>query len=130
MLSVKIEGLGQADTGLRKFAAQVDDLRAFWPRFAKGLADESQRLWPLRRKTGRLRQSLTWRGNRLGRFGIYEPNPDRLRFGSAVFYARYPQTGARKQRKTPLINIDEKQHGEQLAEWLRGRAAAAGLEVT
>ncbi len=130
MLSVKIEGLGQADTGLRKFAAQVDDLRAFWPRFAKGLADESQRLWPLRRKTGRLRQSLTWRGNRLGRFGIYEPDPDRLRFGSAVFYARYPQTGARKQRKTPLINIDEKQHGEQLAEWLRGRAAAAGLEVT
>ena len=124
------DGIKEADSGLESLASAVLDLRPVWPRFAKGLADTAQARWPLRRKTGRLRQSLTWRGNRLGRFGIYEPDPDRLRFGSAVFYGRFFQYGTKRQRARPLIHIDEPKHADQLAAWLRTRAAAAGLEVT
>lgn len=129
MLSVTVNGMTQADSGLERFAAQVVDLRAFWPRFAKGLSDESQRLWPLRRRSGRLLRSLVWAGSRLGRGGIFESSPDRLRVGSDVFYSRFHQFGAKHTPRRPLIHVDEKQHVELLAEWLRSRASASGLEI-
>ena len=65
----------------------------------------------------------------LGPRGIFESSPDRLRFGSSLFYGRFPQHGTKRQRATPLIHIDPEQHTEQLSAWLRDRAASAGLEV-
>ena len=130
MLSVKVvnNGITQADRALREFAA-VGDLRPFWAELGRGLADEAQRRWPLRRRTGKLRESLTWGGSGLRAGGIFESDPDRLRFGSAVFYGRFWQFGTKRQRARPLIHVDADQHSDQLAEWLRDRADEAGLEV-
>ena len=129
-LTVRGHGIPKADRALGTFAAEVDDLRPFWRELGKDLADESQRRWPLRRRTGRLRRSLTWAGSRLGRGGVFESDPDRLRFGSAVFYGRFSQFGTKTQRARPLIHVNEPQHTAQLDGWLRQRAEAAGLEVT
>ena len=46
-----------------------------------------------------------------------------------IFYARFAQHGAKRQRATPLVHIDEADTLAQLATWLRDRAARAGLEV-
>ena len=127
---IDVGGLEKADAGLRKFARTVDDWRGFWRQLGERLADDTQARWPLRRKTGRLRRSLVWRGDTLGPHGIFEADPDRLRFGSAVFYGRFAQHGTKRQRATPLIHVDAKAHSEQLATWLRDRAARSGLEVT
>ena len=130
MLSVKVNnGIAQSDSGLRKFAASVEDLRPFWRLLGRDLADDAQQRWPLHRRTGRLRESLTWAGDRLGRGGVYLPTPDSLQFGSAVFYSRFWQFGTKRQRARPLIHIDEADHADQLSSWLRARAAASGLEV-
>ena len=130
MLSVKVNnGIPQADSGLHKFADSVSDLRPFWAQLGERLADEAQRRWPLRRRTGRLRRSLTWAGDRLGRGGIFESSPDRLRFGSSLFYGRFAQYGTKRQRATPLIHVNADRHADQLDRWLRARAVKAGLEV-
>ena len=129
-MKVDIRGVREADRALRRFAAQVDDLRPFWRELGRGLAETIDTRWPLRRRTGRLRKSLQWAGDRLGRGGIFESDPDRLRFGTAIFYSRFAQHGTKRQRATPLIHVDEPQHADQLSSWLRARAAAkAGLEV-
>ena len=128
MLKVDVAGREKADTGLRKFSASVEDLRPFWAQLGRGLADAGGR-WPLRRRTGKLRKSLTWAGARLGPHGIFESDPTRLTFGSAVFYSRFHQFGTKRQRARPLIHVDPKQHTAQLATWLRDRAARSGLEV-
>ena len=130
ILRVGVTGLTQADTSLRKFAATILDLRGFWSELGEALSDETQRRWPLRRRSGRLRASLVWAGGRLGRFGVYEASPDRLTFGTTVFYGRFSQVGTKKQPRRPLIHIDESQHAELLTGWLLARAARAGLEVT
>ena len=129
-LSVKVKGITEADSGLRRFAAQVDDLRPFWRELGRGLAETIDARRPLRRRTGRLRRSLQWAGNRLGRGGVFESSPDKLTFGTALFYGRFAQFGTRKQRATPLIHVDADQHADQLSSWLRARAAAGGLEVS
>ena len=129
-LRVDLTGLAGANTGLRTFARQIEDLRPAWRQLGEHLADEAQRRWPLRRRTGRLRRSLTWAGDRLGRGGVYEPTPDRLQFGTAVFYSRFFQHGTKQRAATPLIHVDESEHTTQLSTWLRSRAAASGLEVT
>ena len=128
-LRIDVGGLGSADTGLRKFARTVDDWRGFWRKLGERLADDTQARWPLRRRTGRLRKSLVWRGDTLGPRGIFESSPDRLTFGSAVFYSRFSQSGTKRQRQRTLIHVDAKAHSEQLTTWLRDRAAASGLEV-
>ena len=128
-LRIDVGGLGSADTGLRKFARTVDDWRGFWRQLGERLADDTQARWPLRRRTGRLRKSLTWHGDKLGPHGVFEADPDRLKFGSAVFYGRFAQAGTKRQRARPLIHVDAKAHSEQLATWLRDRADRAGLEV-
>ena len=130
MLRVNVAGLEKADTGLRQFVATVTDLTPFWSELGKTLSETTQNRWPLRRRTGRLRKSLVWRGDTLGPRGIFESSPDRLRFGSSLFYGRFPQHGTKRQRATPLIHIDPEQHTEQLSAWLRSRAVASGLEVT
>ena len=130
MLRVNVAGLEKADTGLRQFVATVTDLTPFWSELGKTLSETTQNRWPLRRRTGRLRKSLVWRGDTLGPRGIFESSPDRLRFGSSLFYGRFPQHGTKRQRATPLIHIDPEQHTEQLSAWLRSRAGASGLEVT
>ncbi len=128
-LKIDVDGLDTAATGLRKFAAGVEDWRPYWRLLGETLATEAGSRWPLRRRSGRLRKSLTWRGDTLGPRGIFESSPDALRFGSSVFYARFFQHGTRKQRKTPLVHVDPKQHTELLRTWLRSRAVAAGVEV-
>ena len=130
MLRVNVAGLEKADTGLRQFVATVTDLTPFWSELGETLATEAQARWPLKRRSGKLRRSLTWAGDRLGRGGIFQSDPDRLKFGSAVFYGRFAQLGTLQQRATPLIHIDPEQHTEQLSAWLRSRAVASGLEVT
>ena len=129
MLRVNVAGLEKADTGLRQFVATVTDLTPFWSELGKTLSETTQNRWPLRRRTGRLRKSLVWRGDTLGPRGIFESSPDRLRFGSSLFYGRFAQHGTKRQRATPLIHVDAKAHSEQLSSWLRARAAVAGLEV-
>ena len=128
-IKLDVDGLRQADAALRRFGAGLSDWRPYWAQLGERLADESQSRWPLRRKTGRLRESLRWAGTRLGAGGIFESSPDRLTFGSAIFYARFAQFGTRKQRATPLIHVDEADTSTRLGEWARGRAGAAGLEV-
>ena len=121
--------LGQVETRLRRFSDGLDDLRPFWRELGAHLADEAQRSWPLRRRSGRLRRSLTWAGSRLGRGGVYEASPDRLAFGTSVFYGRFHQFGAKHTPRRPLIHVDEADTSTRLGEWARGRATAAGLEV-
>ena len=122
--------LADADRHLRTFAQKLTDWTPYWRELAERLADTAQSRWPLRRRTGTLRASLTWRGDTLGPGGIFEASPDRLTFGSSIFYARFAQHGTKRQRAIPLIHIDPEQHTEQLSAWLRSRAAASGLEVT
>ena len=129
MLRVKVEGLSTADTALRRFEATVADWTPFWRELGEHLADTAQARWPLRRRSGRLRTSLTWAGGRLGRGGIFEADPDRLRFGSAVFYGRFAQTGTKRQRATPLIHVDAADANTRLSEWTKSRARSSGLEV-
>lgn len=129
-LKIDVDGLTQADTALRRFAATVADLRPFWAQLGERLATEAQSRWPLRRRSGRLRRSLTWSAGRLGKGGVYEPSPDALRFGSSLFYGRYAQYGTARQRATPFIHVDEIDTSKRLAAWLRARAQASGLEVT
>ena len=120
---------GDADRRLRTFAQTLADLTPFWRELAERLADTAQARWPLRRRTGRLRKSLTWQGDRLGRGGVLEAEPDRLRFGTDIFYGRFFQHGAKHIRPRPLIHVDEPAHTKHLTAWLRDRAAASGLEV-
>ena len=119
-----------ADRRLRKFAKHVENLTPFWRELSEHLADESQRRWPLRRRTGALRTSLTWRGSGLGRGGVYEPAATRLTFGTDLFYGRFGQYGTKRQRATPLILVDEDDARTRLSDWMRARAEASGLEVT
>ena len=79
-LKIDVDGLKQADTGLRQFARSVLDLRPYWRQLAERLADTAQARWPLKRLSGRLRRSLVWARGRLGKGGIYEASPDRLQF--------------------------------------------------
>ena len=129
MPNINITRLADADAALLAFSKQITDWRPFWSQLGEHLADETQRRWPLRRRTGTLRQSLTWAGDRLGRGGVFEADPDRLTFGSAVFYGRFAQDGTKRQRMTPLIHIDHADIRTRLAAWARDRAAAAGVEV-
>ena len=107
--TIRVEGLDEAGASLDKFNNDIADLPPFWRELGSQFSEDEQARWPLRRRTGRLRESLRWAGNRLGRGGVYEATPDRLRFGTGerVFYARYHQFGARHLPRRPLIHIDE-----------------------
>ena len=63
---VGVSGLSEGDRALRTFAAGVQDWRGFWRILGQSFSDEAQARWPLRRRTGKLRRSLVWRGDRLG----------------------------------------------------------------
>ena len=125
-----IRATGIPDKGLDALAAAVLDLRPFWADLGADLARVSQERWPLRRQTGRLRKSLTWRGESLGRGGVFEPTRDRLTFGSALFYGRFSQDGTKRQPRRELIHVEPERHRDALASWLVSRADRAGLEVT
>ena len=89
-----------------RFPQKITDWRPFWSQLGEHLADEARRRWPLKRRTGKLRKSLVWHGDRLGRGGVFEAANDRLRFGTNVFYGRFPQSGTKRQRMTPLIHVE------------------------
>ena len=129
-MRVDLRGAREAELKLAKFSESVEDWRPFWRELGRDLADESQRRWPLRRRSGRLRRSLTWRGTTLDKGGVFGAARDRLAFGTRVFYARFFQHGTTTQRARPLIHIEPERHTAQLDGWLRQRAEAAGLEVT
>ena len=129
-MPLRIDVHGLPDRELKRLADGVSDLRPFWARLGQSLADEAQQRWPLRRRSGKLRRSLTWRGETLGRGGVFEPTPDRLTFGSAVFYSKFHQHGARNVPRRELIHVNPARHTAALASWLVARAQRAGLEVT
>ena len=129
MLRIKATGLAESDRKLRQFAARIIDLRPFWRELGEHLADEAQSRWPLRRWSGKLRTSLTWHSDRLAKHGVFESSPDRLRFGTNVFYSRFHQHGAKHTPRRPLIHVDEADASARFSAWLRDRAARAGLEV-
>ena len=129
IIDIRATGLHEADQALDALAAAALDLRPFWSELGADLSRTSQKRWPLRRLSGRLRRSLTWRGSTLGRGGVFEPTPDRLTFGSAVFYGRFHQDGARNVPRRELIHVDETRHRAALAAWLVARAKRADLEV-
>ena len=110
-------------------ARSLRDLTTFWPQLGKSIADEAQRAWPLRRRSGRLRRSLTWTGARLGRGGIYKADPDALVIGSAVFYAAFSHFGTKRQSKRVLLSVDATDTTKRLEVWPRARVTGAGLEV-
>ena len=130
MLSVKVDGITESDSSLRRFSASVEDLRPFWRELGERLADEAQRRWPLRRRTGRLRRSLVWAGDRLGPRGVFSSSPDQLTFGTNLFYSRFHQYGTKRHAARPLIHVDADRHSSQLSSWLRARAVMSGLEVS
>ena len=126
-LRIDVGGLGSADTALRRFARTVDDLRPFWRELGVHLADtapESLAVTPTYRTAPK---SLVWRGDTLGPRGIFESSPDRLQFGSAVFYGRFHQHGAKHTPRRPLIHIDEAQHSEQVDDLAPGPGGVGGL---
>ena len=127
-IKLDVDGLRQADAALRRFSDGLD-LRPFWRELGERLAAEAQARWPLRRRSGRLRESLRWAGTKLGAGGIFEASPDRLAFGSSVFYGRFHQFGAKHTPRRPLIHVNEADTSTRLGEWARDRARAAGLEV-
>ena len=128
-LDIRATGIRESGKGLDALGRAASDLTPFWFGLARDLANLAQERWPLRRRTGRLRKSLTWRGESLGVGGVFEPTPDRLTFGSAVFYGRFHQEGARNVPRRELIHVDETRHRAALAAWLVSRAQRAGLEV-
>ena len=72
-----------------------------------------------------------WAGDRLGRGGVFfEASPDKLTFGTNLFYSRFHQYGTKRHAARPLIHVDADRHSSQLSSWLQARAAASGLEVT
>ena len=129
-MPLRIDVHGLPDRGLKRLADGVSDLRPFWAELGERLADEAQARWPLRRRSGKLRESLRWAGNRLGPGGVFDASPDRLTFGSSVFYSRFAQFGTRKQRATPLIHVDADDASTRLGAWAKARAEASGLEIT
>ena len=122
--------LERTTKALATYSSLVSDLRPYWRELAERLSDDTQSRWPLRRRSGKLRRSLTWAGSRLGRGGVYKARPDRLVYGSRVFYASWAQRGTRHQSATPLIHVDEADIGKRLDAWTTERARVAGLEVT
>ena len=130
LFDVTIKGLDEAAASTRRFSAEFFDLRPYWKRLGQQLADDAQQRWPLRSRTGKLRRSLKWAGDRLGRGGLYEPTPDRLSFGiDRPFYGAFHHFNTKRQRARPLIHVNPQEHTEQLTGWLRERAQASGLEV-
>ena len=130
IIDIRTTGIRESEKGLDALGRAASNLRPFWSDLARDLANLAQDRWPLRRRTGRLRKSLTWRGESLGVGGVFEPTPDRLTFGSAVFYGRFHQEGARNVPRRELIHVNPARHTAALASWLVARAEAAGLEVT
>ena len=124
---IDADGLGQAEAGLRKFVAELTDLRPFWSRLGRALADDTQSRWPLRRRSGRLWRSLIWTGNRLGRGSIYRARQDRLTFGTHVFYSSYHQRGAKHLPVRQLVRVDPDDIAGRLDGWAIERARAAGF---
>ena len=122
--------LDESRARLEQFARELDDLRPVWRQLGEHLAAKAQARWPLRRRSGRLRRSLTWSGQRLGRGGIFRSRPDRLTFGTRLFYGSFAQQGTRHQTATPLITVDPPDVAARLDAWAQARAIAAGLEVT
>ena len=122
--------LESVDKNLATFAALSSDLRPFWQELGERLAADTQSRWPLKRKSGRLRRSLTWSGNRLGRFGIFQNKRDRLVYGSRLFYGAFSQKGTRHQPARKLIHVDQDAIAARLDSWMTERAQAAGLEAT
>ena len=122
--------LEKVDRDLATFARLTADLRPFWAELGRSLADETERRWPLKRKSGRLRRSLTWARGRLGRGGIYRSRPDRLIFGTRLFYADFSQRGTTRQATRELIHVREDEITTRLTAWAVDRAKQAGLEAT
>ena len=112
---------------LATLAESLTNLRPFWARLGEHLADTAQSRWPLKRRSGRLRRSLTWRGDRLGRGGIFRSRPDRLTFGSRLFYSGFHQTGTRQQPARELLHVDPDDIGARLNDWAVARARVAGF---
>ena len=121
--------LGDVADRLEHGARSLEDLSAFWPSLAESLADRAQRSWPLRRKTGRLRASLTWAGAGLGKGGIYAVSPSSLRIGTRIFYGAYSQFGTKRQTKRELLSVDARDVADRLDAWTRDRLLGAGLGV-
>ena len=85
-MRLDVWGLADAERGLAELQDAAVDLRGFWRQLGRSLAETAQARWPLRRRTGRLRRSLTWAGGRLGRGGVYEsdPGPAHVRDGCVL----------------------------------------------
>ena len=120
--------LESVDRTLATYSA-LEDLRPFWELLGRSLAADTQRRWPLRRQSGRLRKSLTWTGNRLARGGIFQSKREKLIFGTRIFYADFAQRGSKHQRATPLIHVNEADIAARLNAWATERAVRAGLEA-
>ena len=79
---------------LNRTARSLGDLSEFWPAVGRSIADQTQAAWPLKRRSGRLRRSLSWsaRGG-LGKAGIYEAKSDSLVIGSSLFLRQFSPAG-------------------------------------
>ena len=122
-LDVPVDALDQA-------ARTLGDFTPIWPQVAESLANTAQQRWPLKRRSGALRESLRWTGRGLGKGGIYRASSDALTIGSRVFYSGFSQYGAKHQPARKLLTVDENDTTKRLEAWARSCAAAAGLTVS
>ena len=114
---------------LDRAATALTNLSDFWPGLAESITDKAQRSWPLKRRSGRLRRSLTWSGRGLGKGGRYEPSSDSLIVGTRIFYGAFSHFGTKNQPTRVLLGVDPLDTTKRLEKWARDRVIGAGLEV-
>ena len=86
MLRVKVEGLSEAEKALRHVrGAACPTCDRFWRELGETLADDAQARWPLRRRTGKLRASLTWAVPRSAGAVCSSPHPISSHSGRTCF---------------------------------------------
>ncbi len=149
--SVDIDpSLASVEARLNILEKSYVDLREFWPVWARSWYGQVQanfdaagRLsggWPRRKdgrvshltRSGRLRESFTWRGGArgVGPEGIYDPRSNSLTVGSYVPHAFSHQTGERHLPARPVLWWDDalaNQFTNTWENWAASRVTAAGL---
>ena len=83
---------------------------------------------PILTRTGRLGESLNWRGTSLGRDGVWQPTERDVVFGTAVPYGRYHRDGTKHMVARPFLPTpDVSVFKPMLLQWVREKFDDEGL---
>ena len=120
-LDAPIDALDRAARSLRDLSLILADARRSDRRRKRNAA------WPLRRRSGRLRASLTWSGQGAGpRRNLQGREATRSPSDRNIFYARFSHFGTKHQRKRELLAVDESDTTARLQKWARSRVQSSG----